>query len=144
MDRMKNYKSGINVFHAKSNELRDYIKSQLPDEKLNNKNVMKNLTDTMLEVYDRDVCKCKKNFDPKTFMKKYNKAKKDEVLPPPTNQLGSNKIKLGNIYYTLTPDGRLCNDSGVYYNYIKRDGKYWFSMLDGTFRGENWNGRCDH
>ena len=70
-------KRPLNEFFKKSLELQAYVKSQLSDEKLNNVGVMSKMMADMLKEYDRDVSKCKKNFDPKTFMKKYNVAKKE-------------------------------------------------------------------
>jgi len=70
-------KRAPNDYIIKLTALKAYIKTKLPNEVLNNVGAMSKAGAKVLNENDRDVEKAKKNFNPTSFMKDYNSAKKE-------------------------------------------------------------------
>jgi hypothetical protein len=70
-------KRAPNDYMVKAIALKAWIKNKLSGENLNNVGALSSAAAKVLSANDRDLEKCKKNFDESSFLKDYKSADKD-------------------------------------------------------------------
>ena len=66
----------VNQYFKTANELRVFVKKQIPEESFNVVSAMSKAMAKVINANDRDIDKIKKNFDKAAFLKDYNSEKK--------------------------------------------------------------------